>query len=165
MGANLETEPLTTTCGEPVGTIRVSFSELRATTIEGAEIPALIDELPVLAVLASRAEGATVIRGAGELRVKESDRIAALAAGLRAVGGDVEELPDGLVVRGPTELRRAEVESRGDHRIALSFAVAGLVATDKVVVHGWSSINTSFPEFLEILDRARGRARPSRSSE
>ncbi|MGH2737088.1 MAG: 3-phosphoshikimate 1-carboxyvinyltransferase [Actinomycetota bacterium] len=156
MGASVEAEPAATHSGEAVGSVRAGHSDLGATTIGGQEIPALIDELPILAVLASQAEGETVIRDAAELRVKESDRIAVMCAGLRALGADVEERPDGLVLRGPAALTGGEVEAHGDHRAALSFAVAGLVAADKVVVHGWSSIDTSFPEFLELLDQARG---------
>jgi 3-phosphoshikimate 1-carboxyvinyltransferase len=120
-------------------------------------LPRMIDEVPVLAVLATQAEGETVIRDAHELRVKESDRIAAMATALTALGADVESLADGLVIRGPTPLKGAEVDSVGDHRVALALAVAGLVTPDKVRVKGWSCVEVSFPEFLDVLGRAQGK--------
>jgi 3-phosphoshikimate 1-carboxyvinyltransferase len=121
-------------------------------------VPGLIDEIPILAVAATQAEGITTISGASELRVKESDRIATVASGLRALGADVEESPDGLRIAGPVQLAGGEVESQGDHRIAMAFAIAALVARDNVRVKGWSSVNTSFPEFLDVLATAQGRA-------
>jgi 3-phosphoshikimate 1-carboxyvinyltransferase len=154
MGADLE---VTETGGsdEPVGSIAVRHSELRGTTIGGDVIPALIDEIPVLAALATQAEGRTEISGARELRVKESDRIAALASGLSSLGARVEERPDGFVIEGPARLSGGEVESHHDHRIAMSFAVAGLVADSNVKVRGWSCVGTSFPEFLDLLGEAQ----------
>jgi 3-phosphoshikimate 1-carboxyvinyltransferase len=115
----------------------------------------LIDEIPVLAAVATQAEGRTEITGARELRVKESDRIAALASGLTSLGARVEERPDGLVIEGPTRLSGGEVESHHDHRIAMSFAVVGLVADSNVKVRGWSCVDTSFPEFLDLLGEAQ----------
>jgi 3-phosphoshikimate 1-carboxyvinyltransferase len=154
MGADLE---VTETGGadEPVGTISVRYSDLRGTTIGGDVVPALIDEIPVLAALATQAEGRTEITGARELRVKESDRISALASGLTSLGARVEERPDGLVIDGPTRLSGGEVESHHDHRIAMSFAVVGLVADSNVKVRGWSCVDTSFPEFLDLLGEAQ----------
>lgn len=140
---------------EPYGTVAVRHSELHATTIGGEIIPGLIDELPVLATLATQAEGITEISGARELRVKESDRIATLARGLAALGARVEERPDGMVIEGPTPLVGGEVDSMHDHRIAMSFAVAGLVSEGNVKVKGWSSVETSFPEFLDLLGVAQ----------
>lgn len=157
MGAGLDWSESASTLGEPVGEVQVRHTSLRGTAVDPALVPALIDEIPALAVVASQAEGETTFTGAGELRVKESDRIAALVAGLNALGGDAEELPDGLIVRGPTPLSGGEVESHGDHRIALAFAVAGLVATGRVRVRGWSCVDTSFPEFLDLLGEAVGR--------
>lgn len=151
MGADIEVEETSESMGEPIGTVRVTHAELRGVDVPESSVPALIDEIPALAIVASQAEGETVFSGASELRVKESDRIAALAAGLTAVGGEVEELPDGLVVRGPTRLRSGRIDPRGDHRIALAFAVAGLAATGSVRVEGWSCVDTSFPEFLDVL--------------
>jgi 3-phosphoshikimate 1-carboxyvinyltransferase len=141
---------------EPFGTVRVRHSALRATTIEADIVPRLIDEIPVLAALATQAEGLTEISGARELRVKESDRIAALATGLSSLGAVVEERPDGLSIEGPARLSGGEVESHNDHRIAMSFAVAGLVAEANVKVRGWSCVDTSFPEFLDLLGKAQG---------
>lgn len=157
MGAAIEVDVTGERGGEPVGRVRARGSDLYATTIEGEEIPALIDELPILAVLAACAEGRTVIRDAAELRVKETDRITVMTEGLRALGVDCEATPDGMVVNGPTAFAGATVDSRGDHRAAMSFAVAGLRAAGSVKVEGWSCVNTSFPEFLDLLGSAQGR--------
>jgi 3-phosphoshikimate 1-carboxyvinyltransferase len=157
MGAAVEVEVAGERGGEPVGRVRARASQLHATTIEGEEIPALIDELPILAVLAACAEGRTVIRDAAELRVKETDRIMVMTEGLRRLGVDCEATPDGMVVNGPSAVAGATVDSSGDHRAAMSFAVAGLVASGSVKVEGWSCVNTSFPEFLDLLGRAQGR--------
>lgn len=157
MGARVDVEVEGERGGERFGRVRVKGSELTGTTIGGAEIPALIDELPILAVLAACAEGETVIRDAQELRVKESDRIEVMRAGLQELGADCRSLPDGMIIRGGSELRGGEVDSHGDHRAAMSFAVAGLRAEQPVAVTGWSSVSTSFPEFLDLLGRAQGR--------
>lgn len=151
MGADIEIEQTATSMGEPIGTIVVRHRDLHGVQVPEASVPALIDEIPALAVVASQAEGDTTFTGAAELRVKESDRIAALVGGLRSIGGVAEELPDGLVVSGPCALEEGEVDPRGDHRIALAFAVAALVAAGSVRVHGWSCVDTSFPEFLDVL--------------
>ena len=154
MGSDVTWEEETTSLGEPIGSVTVSCQPLRGVQVDPALVPSLIDEVPVLAVIATQAEGETTFTGAHELRVKESDRIASLVAGLRAVGAEAEELPDGLVVRGPTPLHGGEIDSHGDHRIALAFAVAGLLSSEKVRVVGWSSVDTSFPEFLDLLGEA-----------
>lgn len=130
---------------EPIGAVRVHADGLRGVEIGGDEIPRLIDELPVLAVAAAFATGETRIRDAAELRVKESDRIAAVVAGLRAIGADADETPDGMVIRGGGA-RGGEVEARGDHRIAMAFLIAGLRVP--VAVPDVSSIATSYPGFL-----------------
>ncbi|MFP5299158.1 MAG: 3-phosphoshikimate 1-carboxyvinyltransferase [Actinomycetota bacterium] len=148
--------------GEPVGTVTARHSpELRATEIAGsALIPRLIDEIPILAIAAAYARGTTTIRDAEELRVKESDRVATVADGLSVMGVPVRPTADGLVIEGGGPLSGGTVRSRGDHRIALAFAVAGLGAKDKVTVEGWNCVDTSFPEFLELLGQARsGKAR------
>ena len=124
---------------------------LRATEIGGDEIPGLIDEIPILALAAACAEGTTVVRDAGELRVKESDRIAAVAAQLGALGVQVEPRPDGLVVHGPASLRGAGVESGGDHRMAMALAVAALAATGETTIEGWDAVATSYPGFEDDL--------------
>ena len=156
MGSDVAWSEETSSLGEPTGTVTVSCRPLRGVQVDPGLVPALIDEIPALAVIATQADGETSFTGAQELRVKESDRIAALVTGLRAVGAEAEELPDGLVVRGPTVLGGGEIDSRGDHRIALAFAVAGLLSSEKVRVIGWSSVETSFPEFLDILGEATG---------
>lgn len=156
MGACLEWAQTAEWSGEPAGFVAARYSELRATTIEGDEIPRLIDEIPMLAVLASQAEGVTVFRDAAELRMKESDRIQAVVEGLRRLGGDAEELPDGLVISGPTPLSGGLVDSRGDHRVALAFAVGSLTVEEPVEIPEWDCVNTSFPEFVELLRTARG---------
>lgn len=153
MGADITVEPL-----DPAGTVadlRVRSAPLTATRVAGAEVPGLIDEIPVLAVAGALAEGVTTFADAGELRVKESDRVATTLAGLAALGVGAEELPDGLSVRGRggQALAGGEVDSRGDHRIAMAFAVAGLAAADPVTIAGWDAVATSYPGFDEDLRR------------
>src|SRR4029453_11720794 len=152
MGARIETgldreEP------EPVGWVVARSPALRGVEIGGDVVPALIDEVPALAVAAAHAEGTTTITGAKELRVKESDRIAALATNLRALGGRVVELPDGLVIEGKTPLRGAAVKSFGDHRIAMAMAVAGLAAEGETEIEDAECASVSFPEFWSVLGR------------
>lgn len=117
--------------------------------IEGELVPRLVDEIPVLCVLATQLDGVSQIRGASELRVKESDRIEAIATGLRSMGAEVETYEDGLDVAGPVRLRGATITANGDHRIAMAFAVAGLAADGETVIEGAESIATSYPEFEE----------------
>jgi 3-phosphoshikimate 1-carboxyvinyltransferase len=155
MGAEIEVEETDVWTGEPVGLVRVRASSLRATEIGGDEVPRLIDELPVLAVLATQAEGTTTFRDAAELRVKESDRIETVAQALTTLGADVETTTDGLIVRGPTPLSGGEVDAHNDHRVALAMAVAGFIAQNTVRVLGWSAVDTSFPEFLDVVAEAR----------
>lgn len=154
MGADIEIEGVTTVDGEPVGRVRARHSELRGVDVPAEIAPALIDEVPALAVAALGATGTTTFRGVGELRVKESDRIAALVEGIRDAGGTAADLPDGLEVTGGP-LGAGAIDPRGDHRIAMAFAVAGLVAAGKVTVKGWSCVDTSFPGFLETLAAAQ----------
>ena len=115
-------------------------------------VPQLIDELPLLAVAGSQIEGGIEIRDAAELRVKESDRIATTAVNLRAMGGDVEEFEDGLRVAGPAKLRGASIETRGDHRIAMAFTVAGLIAEGETEIEDAGCVAVSFPEFFDLLE-------------
>lgn len=137
--------------GEPSGAIEVRGSELRGTTISGAEIANVIDEIPAIAVAAALATGETVIRDAKELRVKETDRIAAIAANLRAMGVEVEEAPDGMTIQGGSPLQGAVVPSYGDHRIAMAFAVAGLFARKPTTITDTACVNTSYPGFEKTL--------------
>lgn len=159
MGAEIDYEVETTVLGEPVGRVHVRHAPLHGVEVAADSVPGLIDEIPILAVAASRAEGTTTFSGVEELRVKESDRIEAIAGGLRVLGGNVEVERDGFAVRGPTSLSGGDVDSRGDHRIALAFAVAGRIATGRVRVERWSCVNTSFPEFLDLLGEATRRRR------
>jgi 3-phosphoshikimate 1-carboxyvinyltransferase len=155
MGARITVEEDEPAGGvEPVGAVTVEGTELHATTIAGELVPRCIDELPVLAVLATQCEGVTTIRDAEELRVKESDRIAAVAEGLRALGADCEELPDGLVVTGPTRLQPGAVDSHGDHRLAMAWAVAGSLAMHDAgvtVIDGADAVAVSYPQFFDDL--------------
>src|SRR5262249_37682800 len=132
---------------EPVGWLEARTSRLKGTEVWPEEVAGLIDEVPILAVAAACAEGELVVRGAGELRVKESGRIAALCEGLRVLGAEVEEYPDGLRVRGGARLRGARVRSHGDHRIAMALAVAGLAAAGDTDIEDAECIAISFPEF------------------
>ena len=150
MGADVDID-VETDYLEPAGTIRVRSSELRATKIEGEMIPRTIDELPLLGVAATRAEGTTVVSGATELRAKEADRISVLVEGLRAIGANIEEFEDGFAVTGPSQLAGGVVDARGDHRLALAFAVAGLISKDGVRIRGWEATGVSYPSFDEDL--------------
>jgi 3-phosphoshikimate 1-carboxyvinyltransferase len=141
--------------GEPLGTVRVRGRRLHGVVVDGAMIPRVIDELPVLCVAAATALGRTVIRDAMELRVKESDRIDAMTRGLRALGAAVEERPDGLEIHGG-RLRGGAVDARGDHRMAMAFTVAGLLADGPVSVRGAEAVSVSFPGFFETLQALRG---------
>ena len=156
MGAAVEVDNVRDAGGEPAGDVTVRAASLHGTAIGGELVPRLIDELPVLAVAASVADGETVIRDAAELRVKESDRIAALARELGAVGARVEAQPDGLAIRGVPRLRGGRAASGGDHRVAMALAVAGLRAADPVTVDDTDCIRTSFPGFEETLRRLTG---------
>ena len=151
MGADLEVHDLREQEGEPVGTVLIRGSRLHGATIGGDLIPRTIDELPVLAVAACVAEGETVIRDAAELRVKESDRIAALGRELRRLGATVEAQPDGLAIAGGARLRGAHVQSGGDHRMAMALAIAGLCADGPVTIDDTACIETSFPGFADAL--------------
>ncbi|MFW6306340.1 MAG: 3-phosphoshikimate 1-carboxyvinyltransferase, partial [Bacillota bacterium] len=146
MGANIELYNKKETGGEPVADIRVFSSNLKAVTIDGDVIPTLIDELPLLAVLSTRAEGQTIIKDAEELRVKESDRISTTVQGLRKLGVDVEELEDGMIIDGICELEGGtSIDCHYDHRIAMSFAIAGLLTKKSIIIKNSEAINTSFP--------------------
>jgi len=138
---------------EPFGVAEVTGAPLRGTVIQGNEIPKLIDELPVLAVAGALANGPTIIRDAHELRLKETDRIAAIAHNLRAMGAQVIELNDGLEIHGRGNLRGARVPSFGDHRIAMAFAVAGMLADGETIVENADCIRTSYPTFEDELER------------
>lgn len=159
MGARIREVVETSTNGEPAGSIDIKGSRLHATIIAGAEIPNVIDEIPAIAVAAALAEGRTFIRDASELRVKETDRIAAVAANLRAMGVEVEEFPDGMAITGGKPLKGAKLKSFGDHRIAMAFAIAGLFATGETVIEDTACVQTSYPGFakaLELIQKGKG---------
>ena len=150
MGAHVN-EMVEVSEGEPRGSVEVRGTRLKATTIGGKEIPNVIDELPILAVAAALAEGRTVIRDAKELRVKETDRIAAVAMNLRAFGVQVDEREDGMEIVGGCLLHGAEVHSFGDHRIAMSAAILGLFSEGQTIIHDTDCVATSYPGFYETL--------------
>lgn len=152
MGANIVLENKHEMSGEPVADIIVRHAELKGVTVDDpARIVSMIDELPVLAVAATQAHGETTVRGAGELRKKESDRILSIVRDLAAMGADIRELDDGFVVRGPTRLKGAEVSSYGDHRIAMSMTVAGLFAESDTTLDDDAVVEISYPEFFSAF--------------
>ncbi len=151
MGADIQLMNHSTAGGEPVADLLVRHSTLHGTVIEGELIPALIDEIPVIAVLAANAKGTTVIRNAEELKVKESNRLGILVEELTAMGGNVEETSDGMIIHGGAPLQGASIDSRLDHRIAMTFAVAGLCAEGETEILGAECVNISYPGFYEDL--------------
>ena len=140
---------------EPTSDLDVTAGPLLGTTVEPHEVPLAIDELPLVALLGCFAEGETVVRGAQELRVKESDRIAAVVEGLGALGGDLEATADGFVVRGTDGLRGGAIDSGGDHRMAMLGAIAGLASEEGVEVRGMDAAAVSYPGFLDDIDALR----------
>lgn len=155
MGGRITVEQGDSDSVDPAGDIVVKTGRLSATRIAGDVIPNVIDELPILAVAATQARGETVIRDASELRTKETDRINATVENLRRMGARVGEMPDGLIIEGGHQLHGARIDSFGDHRIAMAFAVAGLVAEGETVIEGAEWADISFPGFFEALARLR----------
>ncbi len=156
MGASIEIHRKPSLGPEPIADLRVRACSLRATTIGDRLIPAVIDEIPVLAVLATQARGLTLITGAQELRHKESDRLKAIAENLNLMGAEVRELTDGLQVKGPTRLRGGPANASGDHRIAMALSVAALVASEPVELQDPECIDVSYPGFLKALKALEG---------
>jgi 3-phosphoshikimate 1-carboxyvinyltransferase len=152
MGVRISVINLEDHHGELVGTAKVEHGRLKGAKISGGQAAALIDELPVLAAIAPYSEDGIEVRDARELRVKESDRIAAMASGLRKMGAVVEEFEDGFRLPGRQQLHGAEVDSAGDHRIAMALAVAALKAHGETQINGAESVSISFPAFFQILD-------------
>ncbi len=142
--------------GEPVADVVVGHSALRGIELGGEIVPRMIDEFPILALAATQAHGVTRVRDAAELRVKETDRIATVVEALRHLGARIEPTPDGFIVEGPTPLAGAPVDSCGDHRLAMTLAIAGLVARGETTVHGMACVADSFPGFEQRLLRLRG---------
>ncbi len=151
MGARIEYRNPRERSAEPVADLDVSAGELRGATFGGEQIVTMIDELPVLAVVATQAQGRTVIQDAGELRVKETDRIATTVSELRKMGAKIEPLPDGFAVEGPVRLMGGTVESLGDHRLAMALIVASLAAQGPTTIYGSEVTADSFPGIESTL--------------
>ncbi len=153
MGINVKYLEQWEEAGETIGNLNISYQPMKGITITKDEVPGLIDELPVIAVLATQANGKTIVRGAEELRIKECDRIHALCVNLNKMGAEIEELDDGFIINGPTPLNGAEIETFHDHRIAMAFTIAGLVSEGDVVLDHPECVSISYPEFYKELDR------------
>lgn len=151
MGAQIQLENVREECGEPRADLRIKPAELQGVEVKGDIIPRLIDEIPILAVAASLAKGETIIRDAAELRVKETDRIRTVAEELRSLGADIQELDDGLRIIGKPLLQGGKAKSYGDHRLAMAWAIAGLLSKEGVEVHNMEAADVSFPTFEELL--------------
>lgn len=157
MGADIEILDNKILCEEEVGDIRIKYSDLKAVTIEGEIIPRLIDEIPIIAVVATQAQGDTVIKDASDLRNKESDRIKCLVNELKKIGADIEETPDGMIIHGRTAPHSmlkggSSVDCYHDHRLAMSLYVAGLVSKEPVTINEFQWVDISFPEFLSLCE-------------
>jgi 3-phosphoshikimate 1-carboxyvinyltransferase len=151
MGGGVVWKNIHKKCGELIGDVQVYYQPLHGISIFRDEVPSVIDELPIIAVLGSTADGYTVIEGAEELRVKETDRIYAICKNLLAMGVDVIERKDGFVVNGPNILQSASIKSFGDHRISMAFTIAGLSSGSFNKIDDMNCVNISFPEFLDKL--------------
>ena len=157
MGADIEILDKRTVSNEITGDLRVCTSDLKSCEISGDLIPRLIDEIPVIAVLATQAEGTTVIKNAEDLRNKESDRIRAVVTELKKLGADIEETQDGMIINGKTPLKGgAEVDTYNDHRLAMSLYTAGLISEKEILIKDFDWINISFPEFESIFAQISG---------
>lgn len=152
MGGNIEILNERTACGEPVADLLVSNSTLHGITIGGEIIPTLIDEIPIIAIMAAFAEGTTIIKDAAELKVKESDRIAVMVDNLTAMGCDIEGTDDGMIIHGGKPLHGATIETKKDHRIAMSFAIADLMAEGTTTLLDKDCVDISFPTFYQTLE-------------
>jgi len=153
MGGNIEILDKRTVSNEDIGDIKISYSDLQSCTIEGEIIPRLIDELPIIAVLATQANGKTIVKDAGDLRNKESDRIKAVVTELKKIGADIEETEDGFVINGKKPISGGvEVETYHDHRLAMSLYVAGLISQKPILINGFEWANISFPEFETLMN-------------
>ena len=153
MGADITVENLSNSGGEIIGDIVVKTSHLKGTVISGELIPRLIDEIPVIALAATQAEGTTVIRDAQELKVKETNRINSVVSLLSRLGANIEGTDDGMVIHGPTPLTGNTLDSFGDHRLAMTAAVAGLIARGETTINGWQWADVSFPGFYDTLKK------------
>lgn len=153
MGGQIDILDQREVCGELVGDIQVKYSDLKACNIEGEIIPKLIDEIPIIAVLATQAEGQTIIKDAQDLRNKESDRIKTMVNELKKLGADIEETTDGMIINGKTQLTgNCRVETYQDHRLAMSLYVAGLICRNEIIINGFEWVNISFPNFENLFE-------------
>lgn len=152
MGASMKVEVEDETAAEPTATITIETSNLKATTIEGDIIPRLIDEIPILALLATQAEGTTIIRDAEELKVKETDRITAVVNELKKLGANIEATDDGMIIHGPTKLHGGKLQSYGDHRIGMMGAIAALISNEPVEIDDTDCIAVSYPTFFDHVN-------------
>jgi 3-phosphoshikimate 1-carboxyvinyltransferase len=153
MGAEVTVDEQQESSGEPIGSITITSDGLKGIEIGGELIPRLIDEIPIIAVVATQAKGKTIIRDAAELKVKETNRISTTANELRKLGAQIEETEDGLIIEGPTPLQGGICDSHGDHRIGMAMAIAGLATEEAVVVNGADAIQVSFPGFYKLLQQ------------
>ena len=152
MGANVTVDQELSDAAEPTATITIRTSNLKRTTIEGDIIPRLIDEIPIIALLATQAEGTTIIRDAEELKVKETDRITAVVTELKKLGADITATDDGMIINGPTSLKGAKLSTYGDHRIGMMAAIASLITDSPIEIDDADCIAVSYPTFFEHLD-------------
>ena len=157
MGGNIELLNVNTANGEPTADILVKFSALKGITIGGEIIPTLIDEIPIIAIMAAFARGTTIIKDAAELKVKESNRIQVMVDNLKAMGTDIESTEDGMIIHGGKDLHGAIIDSHKDHRIAMSFAIASLLADGHTTILDRECVDISFPTFYQELNRLIGR--------
>lgn len=153
MGAGMDCLEQWEDAGETIGKLKVFHQPLNAITIKKDDVPGLVDELPIIAILATQAKGKTEVRGAEELRVKECDRIHAICKNLKIMGADIEELEDGFIIHGPTQLKGGEIETFHDHRIAMAFTIAGLVSDGDIILDYPECASISYPEFYDELER------------
>ncbi len=156
MGGNIDLLNVNTGNGEPTADLLVKFSALKGITIGGEIIPTLIDEIPIIAIMAAFAKGTTVIKDAAELKVKESNRIQVMVDNLRAMGADIESTDDGMIIHGGKDLHSAVIDSHKDHRIAMSFAIASLLADGHMTILDKECVDISFPGFYADLNRLTG---------
>jgi 3-phosphoshikimate 1-carboxyvinyltransferase len=164
MEANIQLQNHHEEDGESIADVNAETSSLKGVEVRGSTVVRMIDEFPILAVAATQAHGATIVSDATELRVKETDRIAAVVAELAKLGANIDAKPDGFVVRGPTPLHGAKVDSHGDHRLAMALTVAGLIASGTTIVHNTDCIADSFPGFDQVLEHLQNRNANSQDS-
>ena len=167
LGANVERQNVQERHGEPVGDLLVTSRSLKGDgpvmKLAAESVPNIIDEIPILAVIGTQVEGRIEIREAGELRIKESDRIRTIVDGVKAMGGEIEEFEDGFAVEGPRQLKGARIETAGDHRIAMAFSIAGLIAEGVTEIVDADCAAVSFPEFYDLLNTLSGGKHIARS--